>query len=341
VSRALFLLASVLMLPGLALGQQPAGEAASPEPEVSAPIEELRRFRGSTVTWTNATSLYTFAPSASLSYNPTYEMALTLAPRFYLLEHTYLVAQQIVSVELTDSDSTTYNREPLLSDLALELRQNVELGGFDLTGSARVAAPVSKASQAAGRVLQTGAGLRFGRDFPEALDFGATANVSYRRWWASRNVPATAENYAGNCFRAQVGDPPLCDQASGQTTARDVVSTGLSLGLSPVDDLRVELEGALTFVLGHGLAEYRSDVAGQPIVLPDESTHWRNYTYLALTVGYDVFDWLGLSLGIANAGDYGSVHNPNGTIRGPINPDTQIWLDTSIDLDALAATFED
>jgi hypothetical protein len=307
-----------------------AGGAADEE-------EEFRRFRGSTVTWTNAMSLYTFFPDATLSYNPTYEMALTFAPRFYLLEKTYLVAQQIVSLELTDSDYTSYNHEPVLSDFVLELRQGLALGGFDFTGSVRLAAPVAKSSQAAGRILQTGLGLRVGREFPEALDFSATGSFSYRRWWATRNVPGTVEEYPGNCFRAQVGDPPLCDQASGQTTARDTLSMGLALGFSPIENLSVELEGALTFVRGHSLAEYQLP---DGTVLGDSQTHWRNYTYLALTVGYDVLEWLNLSLGIANAGDYGDLHNPDGSIRGPINPDTQVWLDTTIDVDALASTFE-
>lgn len=282
-------------------------------------------------------SLYTFFPDATLSYNPTYEMALTVAPRFYILEKTYLVAQQIVSLELTDSDYTSYNHEPVLSDFVLELRQGLELGGFDFTGSLRLAAPVSKASQAAGRVLQTGLGLRVGRTFEDALDFSATGSFSYRRWWATRNVPGTVEDYPGNCFRAQVGDPPLCDQASGQTTARDTFSMGLALGFSPIENLSVELEGALTFVLGHSLADH---TLRDGTVLRDEQTHWRKYTYLALTVGYDILSWLNLSLGIANAGDYGDLQNPDGSLRGPINPDTQVWLDTTIDVDALVSTFE-
>jgi hypothetical protein len=306
--------------------------AADEEPE-----ESNRPFRGSTVAWTNAMSLYTFFPDATLSYNPTYEMAITLAPRWYLLESTYLIAQQIVSLELTDSDYTSYNHEPVLSDFVLELRQGVELAGFDFTGSVRLAAPVSKASQAASRILQTGAGLRVTREFPEALDFSASGNFTYRRWWATRNVPATVEEYPGNCFRAQVGDPPLCDQASGQTTARDIFSMGLTLGFSPIENLSVELEGALTFVAGHSLAEYQLE---DGTILGDDRTHWRNYTYLGLTVGYDVLDWLNLSLGIANAGDYGELYNPDASIRGPINPDTQVWLDTTLDVDSLVSTFE-
>lgn len=318
---------------------------ASPDPEPqpsvdggneSPPAGPALTFANSFFLWSNGVTLHTFAPGAQLSYDPTYEMGLALIPRFYLTDTTFLWLNQSMDLELTDTNSGSHNREPLLSDTLLDLRQLVFFEGFVFQGQARLGFPLSKASQAAGRILQTGLGLTVTRPFPEAADFTVSASIAYRRWWATRNVANAEEQYAGNCSSPESGQPPICSQAGGTTTARDILIAGLTLSVAPYPGLSVSAGGFYMSAYGHEVSNGEVSINGGPIQLTDDSpTHWRPYTYFSLAVAYDVSPWLNLQLGVQNAAAVAPLYNPDGSVRSPFTADTQVFLTTTVGLDAL------
>lgn len=313
-----------------------AEQAADPEPETSRPAGPQLTFANSFFSYSNAVTVHTFAPGAQLSYDPTWMMTANLTPRFYLTDTTFLWLNQTVSLELTDTNTGTYNREPLLADTLLDLRQLVGWEGFVFQGQLRLGFPLSKASQAAGRILQTGAGVTIARPFPELAGFTVAASVAYRRWWATRNVPATGQPYPGNCFSPSPGAPPECQQASGQTTARDILLAGLTLNVAPLPGLTVSASGFYFAAYGHELADAQVPINGGAETIEDESvTHWRPFTYFSLAVAYDVLPWLNLQLGIQNSGSVAPLYDPDGSVRSPFTADTQVYLTTTFGLDAL------
>ncbi|MFK7987651.1 MAG: hypothetical protein AB8I08_16660 [Sandaracinaceae bacterium] len=311
-------------------------EAAVAGPSSPAPSGPALTFANSFFGFTNAVTAHTFSPDAQLTYDPTYVMNFSLTPRFYLTDTTFLWLNQAMSVELTDSNTGTYNREPLLSDTLLDLRQLLIWEGFVFQGQLRLGFPLSKASQSAGRVLQTGLGLTVARPFPELASLTFAATVGYRRWWATRNVPATGAPYPGNCTQPEPGQPPVCTQASGQTTARDILLAGLTTTIAPVPGLTVSLSAFYMAAYGHELSPADVPINGGSNTIGDDSaTHWRPFTYFALAVGYDVLPWLNLQLGVQNAGVVAPLYSPDGSVRSPFTADTQVFLTTTLGLDAI------
>jgi len=328
--------------PEVSVGESAPAPDPEPQPSDVGPEEAPRpsgpalTFANSFFSWTNAVTAHTFAPGAQLTYDPTYVMNFSVTPRFYLTDTTFLWANQAMSLELTDSNGGTYNREPLLGDTLLDLRQIVAWEGFVFQGQARLGFPVSKASQAAGRIMQTGLGLTIARPIPEAAGFTIAATFNYRRWWATRNVAEATESYPGQCTQPSPGEAPVCTQASGLTTARDVLIGGLTMNVAPFAGFSVSFSGFMLGTYNHEVGATDIDVNGGQVRLEDDSpTHWRAFTYFSLAVAYDVTPWLNLQLGVQNSGVVAPLFDTSGNVRSPFSPDTQVFLTTTIGLDSL------
>jgi hypothetical protein len=316
-----------------------AEEAPAPRPASRLPLS----FANSYFFWGNYVNAWTFAPGAGQTYNPTYQMSFSLNPRFYLTDTTFLWLNQDLFVELTDADDATYNREPMLGDTLLDIRQNLMVEGFVFQFQGRLGFPLSKLSQAARRVMQTGLGIVATRPIPEAANLTISTNVAYRRWWALSNVPiaSPSESQIGYCSPSagMTAGEPTCTQASGATSLRDIIIAGLTLSVAPLPELTIMLQGMFIWGYGHELAPGEVDINGGTVVIEDQSrTHWRNFTYLMLAVAYDVQPWLNIQLGIANTGVLAPLYSPDGSVRGPFNADTQVFLNTTITIDSLYQT---
>ena len=89
---------------------------------------------------------------------------------------------------------------------------------------------------------------------------------------------------------------------------------------------------------GHELAPANVAINGGGETVADESvTHWRPFTYFSLAVGYDILPWFNLSLGLQNSGVVAPLYNPDGSVRSPFTADTQVFLTTTVGLDALVS----
>ncbi len=312
---------------------------ADPEPQPSdapAPSGPQFTFANSFFTWTTAATAHTFAPGAQLTYDPTVQMGFSLTPRFYLTDTTFLWMNQSMSLELTDSNFDTYNREPLLSDTLLDVRQMLpSWEGFVVQLQGRLGFPLSKASQSAQRILQTGLGLTIARPFPELAGFTVAVTGSYRRWWATSNVAQTQEAYPGQCVQPSPDEAPVCTQASGLTTARDILVAGLTMNVAPFSGFTVSFSGFYFGTYNFEIGDANVPINGGGVTVVDDGpAHWRHFTYFSLAVAYDVMPWLNLQLGIQNSGVVAPLFDDTGNVRSPFSPDTQIFLSTTIGLDS-------
>mgnify|MGYP001942389379 FL=1 len=335
-------------------GAEEATEEAAEEAEEAeedsgpAPLP----WRSSFFTWTNQATFNSFVRDGQLSYDPTYQQSFSLSPRWYVAPMTFFWANVSLNLEITDTNFNALNRDPQITDPVVEIRHMIPWEGFIFIAQGRLGLPVSKASQAAQRYLQTGLGTTIVRVVPE-INLTIAGLFAYRRWWAGSNVTLVdtpQPDTCGGSLQAPAGggapEAPtvFCGQLGDATAARDIILAGVSLTTTPFGGFSINASAFLfnTYNFELANAEIGSDQIetrpdGDPLVIPDQSrTHWRNFTYFAVSVAYQFLPWLNVSLGVQNSGFLASAYNPDGSIRNPlVTPDTQVFLGATIGLDTL------
>ncbi|HBQ18473.1 MAG TPA: hypothetical protein DEF51_47555 [Myxococcales bacterium] len=335
-------------------GAEEATEEAAEEAEEAeedsgpAPLP----WRSSFFTWTNQATFNSFVRDGQLSYDPTYQQSFSLSPRWYVAPMTFFWANVSLNLEITDTNFNALNRDPQITDPVVEIRHMIPWEGFIFIAQGRLGLPVSKASQAAQRYLQTGLGTTIVRVVPE-INLTIAGLFAYRRWWAGSNVTLVdtpqPDTCGGSLHAPAGGGAPeaptvFCGQLGDATAARDIILAGVSLTMTPFGGFSINASAFLfnTYNFELANAEIGSDQIetrpdGDPLVIPDQSrTHWRNFTYFAVSVAYQFLPWLNVSLGVQNSGFLASAYNPDGSIRNPlVTPDTQVFLGATIGLDTL------
>ena len=158
---------------GLLAGMLLAGSALmahAQEPVVDdsgkAPKEE-KRWAGSEVSLTQNVGLTTIVPGVDLSYNPYWGENLSVDPRWRLNDKVNLSAHLGLEVELTNSDVTSTERQPLLEDTWAQASYKLGKLPLLMNGSAslRLTLPTSKASIARETIFGLAPGVAFNRNF--------------------------------------------------------------------------------------------------------------------------------------------------------------------------------
>ncbi len=330
-----------------------AAQSEAEEEPAAAPAPELP-WRNTFFNWTHQVTFNSFLRDAQLSYNPLYVQAFSLSPRWYLQPSSYFIAIQSLQLEITDADGDALNRDPQLGDTIVEFRQMLPWEGFMFMGQARVILPVSKISQAAQVYLGTGLGLTVVRPIPE-INLTLAGVFRWGHTFAGSNVVRVGEPQPDMCPAAPLVSTPeaaggapefatsSCDQLGTATTGRDSILTGIFATLA-FDALTINVQAFFFSLYGHELAPAYIDVATseQPLMIADGSpSHWRNFTYFALSLGYQFTPWLNLSAGIQNSHIVASAYNSDGSIRNPLfTPDTQVFLSATLQIDTIYTELE-
>jgi hypothetical protein len=342
---------------GTALAAPAEDDASADEPAAPAPAPLA--WRNSFFSWTQGLSFNSLTRDGQQTYDPNYYWAFSLIPRWYLEPRLFLVASLGVSYELTDSNFDTYNREVALSDGLIELRYTAPVDRFVFIPAVRLTFPTSKASQAAQRYFNTGIGLTTVLQIPEFLGSNLALGLAYRRWWAGSNVSlamgdtlgayASTDPAAGFQRLANAGGSLLSgtDSMGGPSNAADRILTALTFNMAPAPGLTLTLQGLWIWdrVYDNPDAFLSCDrvltTTCDSTLLVEQSAdqwRWRWFTYYTLAAAYDVQPWLNLQLGVANAAFLAPFFNDDGSVRSPFNPDTQVYLSTTITLDGLYET---
>ncbi|HJL16825.1 MAG TPA: hypothetical protein RMH99_14270 [Sandaracinaceae bacterium LLY-WYZ-13_1] len=332
-----------------------AEEEAAEDEEAPAPSgPEPVPWRNTFFNWTNQATFNSFLRDAQLSYNPVYVQSFSLSPRWYVLPDSFFWANIGMQLEITDTEGNALNRDPQLTDAVVEFRHLMPWEGFVFIGQMRLGFPTSKVSQASQRYLQTGLGMTIVRPF---TDIGLTVAglLAYRRWWAGSNVIQVGEPQPDRCaapFPTTVDtgaaapeiNTATCDQLGTPSAGRDIFLGGISATWVPFAGFNINLSAFLFTIHGFELADYvdtEGDVITRPeddpLVIADGSpSHWRNFTFISVSVGYQFLPWLNVSVGIQNSGLVAPAYNPDGSIRNPLfTPDTQVFLTGTFQLDEI------
>jgi len=318
----------------------PAASAAAAAPAAEEPPAPPKRFwRNSLFMFTPSMTAYTFRPDAGLTYDPTVSLNFRLMPRFYLADHLFIRLRQDLNVELTQSNSDALTRQPLLSDLSIDVTSPglLSVGRFTLTAGARFTLPVSMASRFADLILGTGLVANASFSFQDEIHLSVLFDLAYTHWFRSSNTPTF---FSG--ANSQTDGAGICPAnmlrcvAGGSSSATDQVLFGPTLLWVPDGEkLNVSATWYWFPQLGGSLADATVPLAGgTPLTVGDNSaTHWRNVYYFGVSVAYDILPWFNLS---ATYGTFTGQLRPTGEVRNPFwGPDTTLSMTAVITLDQL------
>lgn len=323
--------------------------------------EETKEKKPKTVPWHGTTlsldqSVNTQELGVGSNYqsrDPTYELWYSFRPRYYVYENDTdainVNARFDVYTELTNSDSTTTQREPLLGDIWLNAGWSHKLyndkkSGYSTTLSLgpRAIFGVSKASRGRGSIMQLGGGGGLTQTVPLAGPksdvFPVEAFSGSVFYTKAINRCTTACNSSFGYTRQDSGGRTLIsDQLSGSAMTSDQVTAVLGADTSITDKLKL----GLSYIW---ILQYTYDISSQPAAVttptgptsPTANTdpqHYRVLPWVSAELDYDLFDELSLSLGYYNA----TLQNgPDGQHRNPLwSPDARFFFTVTANLDQI------
>ncbi|HVR63742.1 MAG TPA: hypothetical protein VMU50_17695, partial [Polyangia bacterium] len=288
------------------------------------------------------------------SYNPTYELWVAFRPRYFLYE-TEKSALSLngwanAYLELTNSDTTTTEREPLLGPTYLwasyaRTFQKSKQTKTVLTIGPRVVLPTDKASLGSGILFGLGglasASQHFGLRGDDARMF-KSARIGGAAIYTHPFVTATSTT---NDNIKQVRQ-----DVAGRTIVSDELTGAMqvkhALSLSASGDLRIlprwELSVSYVWLQAWPYAPPKEQILVLPTGPVDPSgvrdpTTYRLSTWATASLTYELSDAFSLSLGYYNLA---TQIGPDGTRRSPLwSPSARVFLTVTGYLDVIYAHY--
>jgi hypothetical protein len=163
------------------------------------------------------------------SYNPYVGEGVSFDPRWKLTDKINLSAHLAIETELTNSDTTTLRREPLLDDLFVSGSRPLEKLPWGLNGSfgVRLTLPTSKASQARGVIFALAPSVSFNKSYEVAKDVTLQPFASVR---TSLNVTRFEEVQYDAPTISCIGDN--CDQLNHGASKNSFMTLTETVGLN-------------------------------------------------------------------------------------------------------------
>jgi hypothetical protein len=312
---------------------------------------EKLRFRHSWLTWDNAVNAQALGIGQSYqSADPTYEMSLSLQPRYYLYDgddDAVFVDGRIDLIrELTNSDVTTREGETTFSDAQVLLAYSRVLaarGEYETLGSVRapiLTLPTSKFSSENGTMLGLGAELRLAQTLPLA---GAAAS------WFQRVTLIGALGYNHTFTQAVVPTNPELRRVRLDPGGRTVPGDQLTGAAFPEHEGRMtarmlvdvrsriwvwgEVSYLPTWKYGFGDVDVCVATGCAPADHPPDVSTYVVMTGFQAALVFDVLPELGASLGYVNVA---LQPGPDGQRRSIFtSPGAQVYFQLTAYLDAI------
>lgn len=322
--------------PGVVTAEGTASAQVDEPAAEAAPAPPAKLFWRNSMFWVDQSiSAYTLAPGGALTYNPTYALNFRFLPRVYLLDKLFLRARFDLNVELTQSDFTSTNRQPMFSDIFLDAISPgiFHYDNFNITAGARLVLPTSIMSQADNLYFGAGFLANFSYNFPSIGD-GLTFlfDLAYTYNVRGSNVTSVDQGYGCAGLDGRAGR--VCTQTGGPSNLRMTTSLGPTINFVPIERLNITAVYSFMWRVANDLGTATVPTASGPITLADNSrTHDRNWQMFYFGVAYDVLDWLNLSVYYYALT---TQFSPNGAARNPFfNYDATIGLTATFTLDQL------
>ncbi|HXI59282.1 MAG TPA: hypothetical protein VNO55_24615 [Polyangia bacterium] len=334
----------------------PAAESRATEGEATATLAPALattpgRWHGSILLLDQSATTQTLHVGGDYqSYDPTYELWLALKPRFYLYEtKTDAVSLNLwanLYLELTNSDTTTRSREPLIGPTFLwatyghsfyrskETKTVVAIGP-------RAVLPTDKASRGSGQLIGVG-GLFSASQYLPVRGAGArnlkSARVGVSAIYNHPFAEATSPvNDQIRQIRQDVaGRTVISDQLTGAMNVKHALSLTASGDLRILSKLELSLSyvwlNAWAYAPGASMPIPLLTGPAQPMTVADPTTY-RLSTWTTASLTYEPTDDFSVSLGYYNLA---SQLGPDGTRRNPLwSPSARFFLTLTGNLDVL------
>lgn len=302
--------------------------------------ERARPWAGSSIYNANSVTTGTIFRGQQLYDNPTVESALYVLPRYALGEAFQVRGRIVVSYEYTNSDTTTYRNEPLLSDAALQLyyRKIPTLWGIQPYVAANMSFPTSKTSRARTLVVNPGVTLQLTRNFERVLggDVAFIGNTSYAHPFYRSDTAETTDARPGGsltCF----GGNNCADTLSGTMNPSDVLSYSLiAVGEWGKWSPAIMYLGASQWV--YHPRSVVNPVDGTPVDGPTgfDRASVRQTHYVSAWLDYNFNSWFTGEIGFWNSVSSLDASGQRANLIFDRYQDTRVYLGASIQLDNLA-----
>jgi hypothetical protein len=341
--------------PGTTQTEEPTATPVAPPPPpaadipaTAAPVIEQkpkpRPFEGSALYNQNSMTTGTIFRGQQQDYNPTVESSLWLLPRYAINDAFQFRGRVIVYYEYTNSDTTTYQNEPVLSDASLQLyyRKIPNLpGGIKPLVALNTSFPTSKTSRARTLIFSPGATLQLSRGWENVLGGEALflGSVIYSHPIYESANPEVVDNlpYKLQCM----GGIGCGDMITGQLNPSDTLAYTAMFGMTWGKwNPAIYYLGATQWV--YTPKDVRNPVDGTPIGRPPgfEPTGIRQTHYVSLWLDYNFNSWFTAEVGYWNSvtslGDNGRYAN----FLFDRYQDTRVYVGASFQLDNLVKVLQ-
>lgn len=355
---------------GTADGQQ-TGENTTPQPAVSvgtstttpatdtsqaaaqAPKKKPkpRPFAGTQIYNQNSMTTGTVFRGQQQAYNPTIESSLWLQPRYTINESFQLRGRLVVTYEYTNSDTSTYRNEPLLSDTGLSLfyRKIPEIPGIGVKPmvAVNVGLPTSKISRARTLYFTPGATLQLSKSVEHVLggELMFLSSAIYSHPIYNQRQPGTIDARSQQTFSC-VGGGACGDLLGGTMNPSDTFAYTFMvagewgkwspalfyLGASQWVYTPKEVTQA-DVIAGGNNSPVTSGQAQGPVGV--RQTH-----YFSAWVDYNFNSWLTAEVGYWNARSALTEAGQRGNIFWDRYQDTRVYLGINVNIDNLMKMLE-
>lgn len=324
---------SFALLVALTVGAAPAWAQAARDLTGEAVEESKSPFRGSTLSYQHGASAISLYKAAEPTWNPYYGHELSVRPEWHFADEFYLRARVTLAQEFTNSDSSKYKNEYLLSDTALEFvwtGWQEKHSKIKLSGNLRGLIPTSKAAWGQSLVTSLSPGLTLTRAFPvlEGFVIGYTGRYAhnFNRW--------TTSQYDGPTIPCADMDSPACSRFvhSGVRNTASSVAHGPMAVLKPTKKLTLTYAASFSRSQLYDLHETVVDTDMGPVDLGEGSgVNARYATLMSLDANWQFNEVFALSGGVFSfAGQTG----PDGQYRNPfVNRFTSFYVDAIVDIE--------
>lgn len=339
--------------PAVSIGTSPTApatdtsQAGAQEPAKKTP--KPRPFAGTQLYNQNSITTATVFRGQQQDHNPTVESNLWLLPRYAINKDFQIRGRAIVTYEYTNSDSTTYRNEPLLSDAGLQLfyRSIPAFLGIKPQVAVTLTAPTSKASRARTMMIAPGIIGQLSKQIEHVLggEMMFLLSVSYTHPIYQQRQPGVVDARDVQTFTCVAGG--ACgDLLSGQMNASDTLAY-----MFLVEQEWGKFAPALLYFGGTQWAYTPKDVQQADVVAggnnvpvtsgqPGGATVTRQTHYFNAFLDYNFSPWFTGEVGYWNSTP---GINENGKYANPIwNPygDTRVYVGCNINIDNLLKALE-
>jgi hypothetical protein len=355
---------------GTADGQQ-TGETSTPQPAVSigtsttapatdtsqAAAEEPKKkpkprpFAGTQIYNQNSMTTGTVFRGQQQDYNPTIDSTLWLLPRYAINDAFQLRGRLIISYEYTNSDTTTYRNEPMLSDTSLQLfyKKIPEIPGIGVKPmiAANIALPTSKVSRARTLYFTPGVTAQFSKTVEHVAggELMFISSVIYSHPIYNQRVPGVIDERDIQAQRCGAGG--ACgDLLSGTLNPSDALSyTFLATGEWGKFSPALYYLGSSQFAYTpKDINESDVVVGGNPTPVtsgqPQGPTNVRQTHYFSAWLDYNFNPWLTGEVGYWNSRAALTEAGTRGNIIWDRYTDTRVYLGVNVNIDNLMKALE-